>query len=195
MARSDMGLWAGNFLNSIAHCIQSNTFMFLHHWNIWMCMNIWNCVSCAIQDLVNWCKPSPCKNGGTCRQSGITYTCQCQTGWTGLYCDVPSVSCEVAAKQRGRDLVWVCVCSSFCKWILCLYSLLHLDIFDSLHFSLSALKVWMLPDCAVTLATVWMLETHTTASARQDTLAATVRSRWMSAYPTLARMELHALIT
>lgn len=69
---------------------------------------------------MNWCKPSPCKNGGTCRQSGTTYTCQCQTGWTGLYCDVPSVSCEVAAKQRGRDYVCVCECSSFCNCTLCL---------------------------------------------------------------------------
>lgn len=51
---------------------------------------------------MNWCKPSPCKNGGICRQSGTRYSCQCQTGWTGLYCDVPSVSCEVAAKQQGR---------------------------------------------------------------------------------------------
>lgn len=53
----------------------------------------------------------------------------------------------------------------------------------------------MLPDCAVILASVWMLGAHIIASARQDTLAATVRSRWTSASPTLARMELHALIT
>ncbi len=56
----------------------------------------------VVQELVNWCKPSPCKNGGICRQSGTRYSCQCLTGWTGLYCDVPSVSCEVAAKQQGR---------------------------------------------------------------------------------------------
>lgn len=50
---------------------------------------------------MRWCDSSPCKNGGTCWQQGASYTCQCQTGWTGLYCDIPSVSCEVAAKQQG----------------------------------------------------------------------------------------------
>lgn len=53
------------------------------------------------QNLVRWCDSSPCKNGGSCWQQGASYTCQCQTGWTGLYCDIPSVSCEVAAKQQG----------------------------------------------------------------------------------------------
>ena len=50
---------------------------------------------------MRWCDSSPCKNGGSCWQQGASYTCQCQTGWTGLYCDIPSVSCEVAAKQQG----------------------------------------------------------------------------------------------
>lgn len=50
---------------------------------------------------MRWCDSSPCKNGGSCWQQGPSYTCQCQTGWTGLYCDIPSVSCEVAAKRQG----------------------------------------------------------------------------------------------
>lgn len=60
---------------------------------------------CTLQNLVRWCESSPCKNGGTCWQRGTTYSCECETGWTGLYCDVPSVSCEVAAKQRGKAVV------------------------------------------------------------------------------------------
>lgn len=55
-----------------------------------------------LQNLVHWCDSSPCKNGGTCWQQGASYTCQCQTEWTGLYCDIPSVSCEVAAKEQGK---------------------------------------------------------------------------------------------
>lgn len=51
--------------------------------------------------MIPWCESSPCKNGGKCWQSGTNYTCECKTGWTGLYCDVSSVSCEVAARQRG----------------------------------------------------------------------------------------------
>ena len=68
-------------------------------------MNQWfyiKFLSCTFQNLVRWCDLSPCKNGGTCWQQVTTYSCECETGWTGLYCDVPSVSCEVAAKQRGK---------------------------------------------------------------------------------------------
>lgn len=63
---------------------------------------IWIETVCILQNLVRWCDSSPCKNGGTCWQTGTTYSCGCETGWMGLYCDVPSVSCEVAAKQRGK---------------------------------------------------------------------------------------------
>jgi len=59
-------------------------------------------VVAPFQNLVRWCDSSPCKNRGTCWQRGTTYSCECEIGWTGLYCDVPSVSCEVAAKQRGK---------------------------------------------------------------------------------------------
>lgn len=54
------------------------------------------------QNLVRWCDSSPCKNGGKCWQTSILYRCECHSGWTGLYCDVPSVSCEAAARQRGN---------------------------------------------------------------------------------------------
>lgn len=56
------------------------------------------------QNLVRWCDSSPCKNGGKCWQTSNLYHCECNSGWTGLYCDVPSVSCEVAAKQQGKAL-------------------------------------------------------------------------------------------
>lgn len=92
-----------------------------------------NCVygvSVSPQNLVRWCDSSPCKNGGTCWQTGTTYSCECQTGWTGLYCDVPSVSCEVAAKQRGNTgsvkegVCCVCVCVNACMYeVGCVFSL------------------------------------------------------------------------
>lgn len=64
---------------------------------------------CSPQNLVRWCDSSPCKNGGKCWQTNNLYRCECNSGWTGLYCDVPSVSCEVAAKQQGKSLpcVWL----------------------------------------------------------------------------------------
>lgn len=60
---------------------------------------------CRPQNLVRWCDSSPCKNGGKCWQSNTLYRCECHSGWTGLYCDVPNVSCEVAAQRQGN---WLC---------------------------------------------------------------------------------------
>lgn len=59
----------------------------------------------GFQSLVRWCDSSPCKNGGSCWQQGSSFTCQCASGWTGIYCDVPSVSCEVAAQQQGNVFI------------------------------------------------------------------------------------------
>lgn len=59
---------------------------------------------CRPQSLVRWCDSSPCKNGGRCWQTNTRYRCECHSGWTGLYCDVPNVSCEVAAQRQGNRL-------------------------------------------------------------------------------------------
>ncbi|HSS78396.1 MAG TPA: calcium-binding EGF-like domain-containing protein, partial [Thermoanaerobaculia bacterium] len=34
----------------------------------------------------NSCDPNPCVHG-TCQPSGSSYTCTCQSGWTGTNCD------------------------------------------------------------------------------------------------------------
>ncbi|XP_014243159.1 protocadherin-like wing polarity protein stan isoform X2 [Cimex lectularius] len=41
-------------------------------------------VGCVERD--NFCSSSPCKNGGTCRDSWGTFICQCADGWSGLDC-------------------------------------------------------------------------------------------------------------
>lgn len=60
------------------------------------------------QNLVRWCDSAPCKNGGKCWQTNTQYHCECRSGWTGLNCDVLSVSCEVAAQKRGERPSPVC---------------------------------------------------------------------------------------
>lgn len=56
----------------------------------------------AAQMPVDWCRRSnPCQNGGRCRPKDGSFTCDCVGSWSGRYCDVPGVSCEVAAFQRG----------------------------------------------------------------------------------------------
>uniref|UniRef100_A0A671QZ44 Neurogenic locus notch homolog protein 3-like n=1 Tax=Sinocyclocheilus anshuiensis TaxID=1608454 RepID=A0A671QZ44_9TELE len=57
----------------------------------------------------DWCRTSnPCKNGGRCRQKDASFTCDCLGGWSGRYCDIPGVSCVVAARQRGLQTDELC---------------------------------------------------------------------------------------
>lgn len=55
-----------------------------------------------IQTLLDLCSRSPCQNGGRCLQSGTSLSCDCPGGWTGRYCDIPNVSCDVVARNRGK---------------------------------------------------------------------------------------------
>lgn len=58
----------------------------------------------AVQVPVDWCRRSnPCQNGGRCRPKDGSFTCDCVGSWSGRYCDIPGVSCEIAARQRGTS--------------------------------------------------------------------------------------------
>lgn len=71
------------------------TFMFLDGHNISVCF-------LPTQTPVDWCRRSSlCQNGGRCRQKDASFICDCSNGWSGRYCDIPRVSCETAARQRG----------------------------------------------------------------------------------------------
>lgn len=56
------------------------------------------------QTPLDLCRGAPCQHGGQCRQTGATVTCLCPPPWTGSACDVPNVTCAVAAARRGQ--VW-----------------------------------------------------------------------------------------
>lgn len=55
------------------------------------------------QNYVNLCSQVRCDNGGSCSQTAATsWTCHCTMGWTGLYCDVPNMSCQDFAARKGE---------------------------------------------------------------------------------------------
>ena len=35
---------------------------------------------------VDWCRSSPCRNGGSCASSSAGYTCTCTSGFSGAQC-------------------------------------------------------------------------------------------------------------
>uniref|UniRef100_A0A8C2AFT3 Notch receptor 2 n=1 Tax=Cyprinus carpio TaxID=7962 RepID=A0A8C2AFT3_CYPCA len=57
-----------------------------------------------LQSMVNLCSKIECKNGGTCIQKEMDWRCSCQHGWTGLYCDIPNMSCQAVAKNKGETV-------------------------------------------------------------------------------------------
>lgn len=44
----------------------------------------WHCFACFAAPTP--CQSNPCKNGGTCVESGSGYKCNCLEGWTGPEC-------------------------------------------------------------------------------------------------------------
>lgn len=36
---------------------------------------------------VNECESSPCKNGGTCLNQQVGYSCKCKGGYSGAHCE------------------------------------------------------------------------------------------------------------
>ena len=35
----------------------------------------------------DFCAQSPCKNGGTCKDTGTGYVCKCPPGFEGVHCE------------------------------------------------------------------------------------------------------------
>lgn len=68
------------------------------------------------EDNVNWCSPTnnPCFNGATCNMGGHLYECTCVPGWVGKLCDVPQVSCEVAAFNKNVSRSNLCLNEGTC---------------------------------------------------------------------------------
>lgn len=132
---------------------------------------------CRPQNLVRWCDSSPCKNGGKCWQTNTLYRCECHSGWTGLYCDVPNVSCEVAAQRQGN------------RPRPTRHPLGPPDLQPeaSRPRPLPPPQTSTSPTCAGTGGSAWTQATPTIAAARRVTQAATARTRWMSARPAPAR--------
>ncbi|KTF92353.1 hypothetical protein cypCar_00008339 [Cyprinus carpio] len=70
------------------------------------CPLMYNGKTC--ESMVNLCSKIECKNGGTCIQKEMDWRCSCQHGSTGLYCDIPNMSCQAVAKNKGVVVDMVC---------------------------------------------------------------------------------------
>ena len=52
-----------------------------------VCLNNWTGADCSIPVIQNPCLSSPCKNGTCTQTSNSSYVCNCQSGYTGTYCE------------------------------------------------------------------------------------------------------------
>ncbi|XP_066278630.1 fibropellin-1-like isoform X1 [Branchiostoma lanceolatum] len=56
---------------------------------------------CA-RDLTDQCAQSPCQNGGTCTDTGESYTCDCWAAWTGDNCETDVDEClQTPCQNQG----------------------------------------------------------------------------------------------
>jgi len=65
------------------------------------------------------CSPNPCQNGGTCTDGASTYTCTCQSGYTGTNCQTPPPSnyCSGSPCKHGGTCIngasgYTCSCAT-----------------------------------------------------------------------------------
>ncbi|XP_015211168.2 protein crumbs homolog 1 isoform X1 [Lepisosteus oculatus] len=62
----------------------------------------------------NVCAPSPCLNGGSCKDLFNDYNCTCPPGWTGLKCEINIDNCAsnpcIHGNCTDRTLAYECKC-------------------------------------------------------------------------------------
>jgi len=68
----------------------------------------------SICETVDFCGPSPCRNGGSCTNNGDSFSCNCPTGWTGDTCITPDF-CAAGPCAEGSTCVnepdrFSCIC-------------------------------------------------------------------------------------
>ncbi|KRX68081.1 Neurogenic locus protein delta, partial [Trichinella sp. T9] len=54
---------------------------------------------------IETCLASPCRNGGTCKQSAGNYTCNCAAGFSGRHCQTSAKSCQEKPCENGATCV------------------------------------------------------------------------------------------
>ncbi|KAL1513034.1 hypothetical protein ABEB36_002517 [Hypothenemus hampei] len=79
-------------------------------------------LNCQVVD--NPCAPAPCQHGGTCRETGGSFSCECAPGWTGPTCSIDIDECVSAPCQNGGTCIdmedaFRCDCPSAWEGDLC----------------------------------------------------------------------------
>jgi hypothetical protein len=60
-----------------------------------------DCLQTAVVDLDGSCSSAPCLNSGSCSETSTSYACLCDSGYTGVNCDVATV--HAVTVQPGLD--------------------------------------------------------------------------------------------
>jgi hypothetical protein len=83
------------------------------------------------------CASSPCLNGGTCSSFGNSFSCNCQIGFSGTFCQTSSLNCQsspclngATCTNVGNALGYTCRCAVGFSGINCQTSI----VFRIFHF-------------------------------------------------------------
>ena len=108
------------------------------HWSLAHGNYVFLCCKFLTVDL---CAETPCRNGGTCIQTGaVTLSCQCVMGYSGPFCQSVDdecllyAPCQNGATCRNTPESYVCTCPDqytgqnceYCKLPMCLAHVLSL---------------------------------------------------------------------
>lgn len=142
--------------------------------------------------MVNVCSQIKCQNGGTCIQKEMDWRCSCQHGWTGLYCDIPNMSCQAVAISKGETLnnsLMSVKPTNLTGTVLKCKIAKQTKQNKVLNVSFDVLQVCQWTWSVSTQEGVWTKTTHTSVVVKEVIWAVTVRRRWTNASPTPAETE------
>ena len=93
-----------------------------------------------ISEAIDYCSSSPCRNGSTCSNLVVTYSCRCSMGYTGVNCEsIIPTACDSSpclnGTCAGSGFDYTCNCSAGFTGLQCETEIAECESSPCLHDS------------------------------------------------------------